>query len=240
MSLTPYQKVGEFHRVFGHPLKTTLQSDIFDSNSKLVDFRISLIEEEIKEFAEALDDNDIVELIDALADILYVVFGACHVFGIDYDCEYSQSYSQIKYDETNKHNTSQQINEDTFLLSQKTSLFSSLDLLKMSCKTKDMKLVSTIMYVIVSTVCFTSSYLNIDMFKIFAEVHRSNMTKVCTNESDAEKTVHQYKENDPRYKSPSFRKSDCDKYWVIYDSTTSKILKSMYFELPNIKQFIQN
>ncbi len=47
--------------------------------------RISLIEEELKEFKDALFNKDIKEVADALTDILYVTYGAGHAFGIDLD-----------------------------------------------------------------------------------------------------------------------------------------------------------
>lgn len=47
--------------------------------------RLRLIHEEVHELVEAIRDEDIVEVADALTDILYVVYGAGHAFGIDLD-----------------------------------------------------------------------------------------------------------------------------------------------------------
>jgi predicted HAD superfamily Cof-like phosphohydrolase len=47
--------------------------------------RLELIEEELKELREAIGNADIVEVADALTDILYVTYGAGHAFGIDLD-----------------------------------------------------------------------------------------------------------------------------------------------------------
>jgi predicted HAD superfamily Cof-like phosphohydrolase len=55
------------------------------NNEKLTSFRMSLIDEEVGELREALKNKDRVEVIDALADILYVVYGAGKSFGIDLD-----------------------------------------------------------------------------------------------------------------------------------------------------------
>lgn len=50
-----------------------------------ISLRLSLIHEEVHELVEAIQDRDIVEVADALTDILYVVYGAGHAFGIDLD-----------------------------------------------------------------------------------------------------------------------------------------------------------
>ena len=47
--------------------------------------RIDLIKEELKELTEAMKNNDLLEVADALTDILYVTYGAGHAFGIDLD-----------------------------------------------------------------------------------------------------------------------------------------------------------
>src|SRR5437016_11800613 len=91
-NLTHFQCVGEFHKYSGHPTYTEVNQisngDVFN-DSKLVSFRISLIEEEFKECMDAIKKNDIIEFADGLCDLLYVVNGAGHVFGINLD-DFSQ------------------------------------------------------------------------------------------------------------------------------------------------------
>ena len=55
------------------------------NNEQLTSFRMALIDEEVEELREALINKDRVEVIDALSDILYVVYGAGKTFGIDLD-----------------------------------------------------------------------------------------------------------------------------------------------------------
>ena len=55
------------------------------SNDKINELRISLINEELEELKKAIKDNDILEVADALTDILYVAYGAGHAFGINLD-----------------------------------------------------------------------------------------------------------------------------------------------------------
>lgn len=54
-------------------------------NDKIVKLRIDLIQEELDELKEAIKNNDLVEVADALTDILYVTYGAGHAFGINLD-----------------------------------------------------------------------------------------------------------------------------------------------------------
>jgi predicted HAD superfamily Cof-like phosphohydrolase len=78
---TNFKKVEEFHNTFG---VENLSSPNFPAE-KIQQLRIELIREEFEELKEAIDDNDIVEVADALTDILYVVYGAGLSFGIDLD-----------------------------------------------------------------------------------------------------------------------------------------------------------
>ena len=79
-----FELVGQFMDSFGQEVKTKTELP----NSKTVAMRVDLIEEELKELMQALyhgRDADIVGVADALADILYVTYGAGHAFGIDLD-----------------------------------------------------------------------------------------------------------------------------------------------------------
>ena len=79
--MTNFEKVGLFMKTFGQEVKTKAEL----SNSKINDLRISLINEELEELKEAVKDNNILEVADALTDILYVAYGAGHAFGINLD-----------------------------------------------------------------------------------------------------------------------------------------------------------
>lgn len=84
-NLSNFEKVGEFHDLFEHPKFDKLNKTIFEDNPKLVDLRLKLIEEEVSELKEAFVKKDFKEVADALSDILYVVYGAGHAFGINLD-----------------------------------------------------------------------------------------------------------------------------------------------------------
>ena len=79
--MTNFEKVGLFMKTFGQEVKTSSEL----GSDKINSLRISLINEELEELKKAISENNIVEVADALTDILYVVYGAGHSFGIDLD-----------------------------------------------------------------------------------------------------------------------------------------------------------
>ena len=79
--MTNFQKVKNFMETFGQEVKL---SPSF-SSTKINELRYNLIKEELDEFKQALDNSDLLEVADALTDILYVTYGAGHAFGINLD-----------------------------------------------------------------------------------------------------------------------------------------------------------
>ena len=79
--MSNFNKVGTFMKTFGQEVKS---KPSFSTN-KINKLRIDLIKEELDELQEAMKNNDLLEVADALTDILYVTYGAGHAFGIDLD-----------------------------------------------------------------------------------------------------------------------------------------------------------
>ena len=79
--MTNFEKVGLFMSTFGQEVKK--KSEL--SSEKINSLRLSLIQEELDELSKAIKENDILEVADALTDILYVTYGAGHAFGINLD-----------------------------------------------------------------------------------------------------------------------------------------------------------
>tara|TARA_B100000929_G_scaffold3113_1_gene2645 strand:- start:918 stop:1289 length:372 start_codon:yes stop_codon:yes gene_type:complete len=79
--MTNFQKVKTFMEIFGQEVK----SEPSFSSEKINDLRYNLIKEELAEFKEAIDKKDLLEVADALTDLLYVTYGAGHAFGINLD-----------------------------------------------------------------------------------------------------------------------------------------------------------
>ena len=79
--MTNFEKVGIFMKTFGQEVKTSPSL----SSEKINNLRIGLIKEELEELSTAINQNDLLEVADALTDILYVAYGAGHAFGINLD-----------------------------------------------------------------------------------------------------------------------------------------------------------
>ena len=77
--MSNFNSVKEFMRIFGQEIKA---KPGFPSE-KITQLRYNLIKEELGEFKQAIDENNLREVADALTDILYVTYGAGHAFGID-------------------------------------------------------------------------------------------------------------------------------------------------------------
>ena len=79
--MTNFEKVKTFMKTFGQEVK---EKSSFGSE-KINELRYNLIKEELEELRIAMDSKNLVEVADALTDILYVTYGAGHAFGIDLD-----------------------------------------------------------------------------------------------------------------------------------------------------------
>ena len=87
--MSNFESVKVFMRTFGQEIK---DKPSFPS-AKITQLRYSLIKEELNELREAIDKNNLKEVADALADILYVTYGAGHAFGINLDACFTEVQS---------------------------------------------------------------------------------------------------------------------------------------------------
>ena len=79
--MTNFEKVRIFMKTYGQEVKDKAGF----SDARTNKLRIDLIKEELEELTEAMQDDNLLEVADALTDILYVTYGAGHAFGIDLD-----------------------------------------------------------------------------------------------------------------------------------------------------------
>ena len=164
MNPTNFEKVVDFNVKFGVPTADTPNPGLLVSSPNLMKLRMDLIREEMKELEQAYEEKDFVEMIDALGDILYVVYG----FGCT---------------------------------------------------------------------------LGVDMDKAFDLIHKSNMSKLCKTEDEAVETVKWYQNEFEMgrqpYDSPDYRLSDDKEYYVVFNKSTGKILKSIKYNVVDLTCFVK-
>ena len=78
---TNFELVGDFMEAFGQDVQ--FEPTWPDFNTR--ELRLELIQEELDELSDAIADRDMIQIADALTDLLYVVYGAGHTFGLDLD-----------------------------------------------------------------------------------------------------------------------------------------------------------
>ena len=98
--MSNFSNVGIFMKTFGQEVKN---KPAF-STDKINKLRLDLIKEELSELTDAMRNKDLLEVADALTDILYVTYGAGHAFGIDLDKCFDevQNSNMSKLDENGK------------------------------------------------------------------------------------------------------------------------------------------
>jgi predicted HAD superfamily Cof-like phosphohydrolase len=89
MPVTNFEKVIQFMNTYGQEVKR--KAEFPDATT--THLRVYLIEEELNELKEAIANDDLVEVADALADLLYVVYGAGAAFGINLDACFHEVHS---------------------------------------------------------------------------------------------------------------------------------------------------
>jgi len=247
---TNYDKVVDFNKCFGSVVSNVLNPELFKSNPKLVDLKYSLIDEEVGELVEAYNNNDIVEIIDALSDIKYVLHGMAAAFGLNMDVLFPQ-YLHVFVPYIIKHNnndtnftiinTHYNFNRDVKAykdniksVDYKKNLDEFIGIIQNvnkefpsiieSCNIDSLRInLCKLLYYVNKM----GSYIGVNLDESFRIVHDSNMSKVCDSEELAKETVAWYLANDDRYKTPNCRESEYG--WVVYNEFTGKILKSIKY-----------
>ena len=79
--MSNFEDVKHFMTTYGQEVKTKSEFP----EEQIIKLRIDLIKEELNELTDAIKQRNLVEVADALTDILYVTYGAGHAFGIDLD-----------------------------------------------------------------------------------------------------------------------------------------------------------
>ena len=232
---TNFQKVREFNRAFDVMPKSweiTPRPNIFEEDPNAVILRLALIREEIGEFQDAFKNFDIIEMRDAIAVILYVIYGMADVFGIDIDqlvIEFCGKSANSNFHMINKHSNLIMYPLDT-LITYISQVFSSLE---SHCSERNFEKVAKNLRFLLESVYVLANILEIDADADFAIVHESNMSKLCSSESDAIATVADYEakfaNGTSPYDSPYYYSIPELNKWCIKNRSSGKVLKNINY-----------
>ena len=227
------QLVYEFHKAFEMLISEEPYHNIFVEKPEIVLLRYNLIKEEYEELLTATRENNLVEVIDALMDILYVLYGAAISFGVNTVLNdlssYTQSIQDFNYNKQHK-------TVKTTILSKWTNDFGEILNKYQSSTTLD-AIEKHINELIVCTyfMCFCQG---IDADYCFNLVHQSNMSKLCASEDIAKETVSWYKENSKIYDSPEYKYNARLNLWIVYNKSSGKVLKSIKYFPVNFTEYL--
>ena len=248
---TNFQKVQEFTTGFDVP-RTATPSD------KEFKLRWDLILEESDELFDALNNENCVEILDAVSDILYVVLGAADTFNQDFD---AILFDSIEKNEFNISSLKYTLKDEILLIpfnenrmkiifekeTEKLNLLqneysTAIRNLKEAFVTKNIdnitnKLISVYHYLYMWAYLF-----GFDLDHTFKLVHESNMSKLSESEKVAQETVEWYLKNETRYDSPAYRlspvKVNGEDRWIIFNSSTGKVLKSINYHPVDLGKYL--
>ena len=256
-----FQKICEFHRTFGLPVSDLPQEGVLYTNIDLVNFRLALIKEEVGETREALKSKDLVEIVDGLADTLYVAYGMAASFGIDIDriirARFENEYDGLtifNFITESAHLSIHEVVPPVYeLLSGKMMEMHELNirniencydrLVWVCIEEKDFWKIPHLLANLIIETYYMGGFLGIDMDRAYSLVHESNMTKACENEEQAMATVEKYKrefleEGDhSRYEFPDYRLSEDGKYYIVFNNDSGgKILKNKDYRAVDLRK----
>ena len=256
--MSNFKKVIDFNKCFGIFVSDVPLHNIFSTNPDLVNLRLNLIKEEINELIQdGFNNKNFIEVIDALSDILYVVYGAGASFGIDLDESFKIYYNLKLWNNNSKTNFDMVKNylkdsDNKILcnlfdnnelvqhirLNHLESFLKEVNMLERYIKQKSLLKVENSLVKLLDYTYTLGCILGIDLNKSFEIVHLSNMSKLCINSSIAEESVEKYK-NDDRYDTPNYR--ECYQkpgFYVVYNKSSGKILKSHQYTPADFKSML--
>lgn len=160
-----FELVADFHQAFGLPIG---KSTVSLTDNKYRDLRITLLKEEYNEFIQAENEDDFIEIADALADMLYIIGGTLITYGLDYNYSppFNAPVGKPKFPP---------IDLRTMLVGMTT--VAHRNYMKAEV-TNDPKVISSTLRILANTVFATALIYSIPLTAIFTEVHRSNMAKL--------------------------------------------------------------
>lgn len=224
-------------------------------NKQVRDFRISLIEEELKETMAAIDKKSEVDIVDGICDSLYVLYGTMLSFGIKYfdDHDYKLSTDELQFNhltdeeleyvalnekitvvkKSEEKTVKSMLQQNEIMLNYLKAHLCLLDLEttnehRFSKVTRGVEHALTISILNLFKI---AEFMKFSVDKAFEIVHNSNMSKFCTSEAEAKESVAIYEKSG---RKTTYEKIDIleKPIYAVKDAETGKILKSHIWKKP--------
>ncbi len=217
--------VTEFHSVFDHPIN---QPDTADLRQQ----RRNLIAEESKELLEAVNDNNHVEIVDALADCVYVIAGT--IVAVDGDnLNFDENELEMLSVVSGLATMGNSPRQDLLVVASELSEFAE-QLLDPAFTKQEIIELSGLLLFRIEGLC---GDLQISIIPAVLEAHRSNITKLWTE--DVEARLQQVATDPIRYADMAFRpRSDGGRGLVGYRLSDDKILKSPTYSKADFNPYV--
>jgi predicted HAD superfamily Cof-like phosphohydrolase len=211
---SPSLLVLEFHETYGQPIRT---EPIFDVPELVM--RSQLILEEASEFWEANHNNDLIEMADALADLVYVCYGAALTHGINLDNSFGgtpESPAEL-LKSIHKKSRLKVRNAPTLAVLTRKGIASGLNKSAIAYSNYVASVdpaegstdqLRSILTTLVSSAYFASFSFGIDLDDVLSEVQRSNLSKL------GEDGLPIYREDGKVLKGPNFFTPDIEKVLI--------------------------
>ena len=235
MEINNRDLVQDFHKAFELLISVHPYSNIFVEKPNIVKLRYDLIHEEFKELLVAIETNNLVEVIDALMDILYVIYGAQISYGVSSSLVNFESYT-LMIEDYSLHKLRDQVN--------KPGLQKVVETFKISLENfktaNNMDQVENLLNELLINTYYMCYVQGFDVDYCFMLVHKSNMSKLCANEEIAIRTVDWYKKNHLKtYDSPSYKYNRELDLWIVFNQSSGKVLKSIEYHPVSFTEYLE-
>ncbi len=243
---THFEKVCDFNKAFDYKQYNIHDGNALEKYPKEAKYRYDLIHEEgVVELGMAIRTNNKIETMDAIADLLYVLYGACYTFDLNPNIMITSIYGSIE----DFYQSPLDYLQDKYY----EILMDDINEIK-ECLLQNKNIIH-LYSILVKTIINTyqlgfSMHINVD--QIFDLVHNSNMSKLCKNEEEAKMTVENY--NKKYSKHVEYYNKFCEEfgiesdkaksvyspydsayyyksgdYYLVKNKSTGKALKSIYY-----------
>lgn len=225
-----FEEVVEFMSVAGQTVNTEWRNP----STKVANFRLKLINEEINgknELFDSIDNDNLIGILDGICDVLYVAYGAYATFGMKPVT--SDVYKQLE-------KVSSEVLSLSTAFTMRRHIKDGFEQTNRGLVQGDYQTILTGLNNIVLATIQLSYVHNFDLVGAFTEVHKSNMSKFCKSRADAEADIAFRVATNEDYIDATVSEItyNGNTFYIINRAGDGKVLKGTGFFEPNLSKFI--